>query len=273
MARGNKNFNLKAALIAFGVVGLAMGALLGVLPGILIGAAAGGIGGVMFSPLDTTTHNRQDRERQQDEKSRQIPLTGDPLADPMISSGLALIGQIRQNKALLTDEGTLSASVQTVEERSLAILRCVSEAPEKASRIRKFIHYYLPVAAKLLNNYCIMKQRGVSGDELEKARASALEGYTMISSVCEKQLDVLHSENLMDMDTDLDVLETMLIRDGYTSPLQDGLSGEAVPRPAVTAAEEQLRTGGVPMIQFPADGSDPFSSASTDTNITHHDQK
>lgn len=255
----NKNFNLKAALISFGIIGIAVVGLLGgfnagsIIPGLLAGTAGGAVGGVMFSPLDTTTHNRQDRERQQQEKSRQIPLTGDPIADPMIENGLQLTEQIERNLTLLTDENDLAASVSTVDEKTRQILQSVSEAPEKASRIRKFIHYYLPTATKLLNNYCVMKQRGISGDELEKARSSALEGYSMISTVCEKQLDLLHSENMMDMDTDLDVLETMLIRDGYTQPLQDAIAEESVPFSALTAAEEQFRSSGTPVISFPND--------------------
>lgn len=254
-----KNFNLKAALISFGIIGIAVVGLLGgfnagsIIPGLLAGTAGGAVGGVMFSPLDTTTHNRQDRERQQQEKSRQIPLTGDPIADPMIENGLQLTEQIERNLTLLTDENDLAASVSTVDEKTRQILQSVSEAPEKASRIRKFIHYYLPTATKLLNNYCVMKQRGISGDELEKARSSALEGYSMISTVCEKQLDLLHSENMMDMDTDLDVLETMLIRDGYTQPLQDAIAEESASFSAVTAAEEQFRSSGAPVISFPND--------------------
>lgn len=254
-----KNFNLKAALISFGIIGIAVVGLLGgfnagsIIPGLLAGTAGGAVGGVMFSPLDTTTHNRQDRERQQQEKSRQIPLTGDPIADPMIENGLQLTEQIERNLTLLTDENDLVASVSTVDEKTRQILQSVSEAPEKASRIRKFIHYYLPTATKLLNNYCVMKQRGISGDELEKARSSALEGYSMISTVCEKQLDLLHSENMLDMDTDLDVLETMLIRDGYTQPLQDAIAEESASFSAVTAAEEQFRSSGAPVISFPND--------------------
>lgn len=254
-----KNFNLKAALISFGIIGIAVVGLLGgfnagsIIPGLLAGTASGAVGGVMFSPLDTTTHNRQDRERQQQEKSRQIPLTGDPIADPMIENGLQLTEQIERNLTLLTDENDLAASVSTVDEKTRQILQSVSEAPEKASRIRKFIHYYLPTATKLLNNYCVMKQRGISGDELEKARSSALEGYSMISTVCEKQLDLLHSENMLDMDTDLDVLETMLIRDGYTQPLQDAIAEESASFSAVTAAEEQFRSSGAPVISFPND--------------------
>lgn len=272
MARKNKNFNLKASLITFGVVGLGLIGLLGVgaVPGIIIAALAGGVGGVMFSPLDTTTHNNRDRELQQARQALEIPLTGDPLADPMITGGQALTEQIRKNLSVLDTEETLISSVSDVYERSMAILRCVSEAPEKAPRIRKFINYYLPTATKLLNNYCVMKQRGVSGEELQKALTSAADGYSMIRTVCEKQLDMLHSENLMDMDTDLDVLETMLVRDGYSEPIQDAIAGEAERRTAITAAEEQLRQGGVPVIQFPPDEELPFSADSNTNQLDQH---
>lgn len=265
MAKKSNNFNPKAGVISFAAVGLSLTFLLGVglVPALLIGAAVGGVAGVMFSPLDTTTHNRQDVQRRQAGEARRIPLTGNEPADAMITAGLENTGRIEASLAVLTDETDLIGLVRTVDEKSLSVLRCVSEVPDKAPAIRKFIHYYLPLTVKLLDNYCTMKQRGVSGEELAKVLSTVTDGYGKIAAVCEKQLDALHTENMLDMDTDLRVLETMLVRDGYTEPLQDAIADEIARPVAVTAAEEQLRNGGVPVIQFPADEEIPLQTGHT----------
>ena len=76
--------------------------------------------------------------------------------------------------------------------------------------------------------------------------------YTkMIVQVCEKQLDRLHDENMMDIDTDLDVLQTMLVRDGYTNPLAPNT------KEPVTAAEAQMRTSDSPSLILPVTETAP----------------
>lgn len=252
MAGKQKNFNFKAALITFGVIGGLVLAIfgLGAIPGACIaGAACGALGGVMFSPLDTTTHNKRDIARLQAEQSKKIPLTGDKLADSMIITGSNLLDRMEHAEEKLTEDEMMTLS-SSVREKSHQIIKEISAVPSKAPRIRKFINYYLPVASRILDNYSEMKTRGVTQAELDKAAASSLSGLKMIVQVCEKQLDRLHDENMMDIDTDLDVLQTMLVRDGYTDQLaQYG-------KEAVTVAEAQMRTSDSPSLMLPVKGSE-----------------
>lgn len=252
MAGKKNNFSFKAALITFGVIGGLVLAIFGLnaIPGACIAGAAGAaLSGVMFSPLDTTTHNKRDVARLQAEQSKKIPLTGDKLADSMIITGSNLLDRMEHAKEKLTEDEMISLS-SSVCEKSRQIIKEISDVPSKAPRIRKFINYYLPVASRILDNYTEMKTRGITYTELEKAATSSTDGLRMIVQVCEKQLDRLHDENMLDIDTDLDVLQTMLIRDGYTDQFSQ------YGNEAVTAAEAQMRTSDSPFLILPVKESE-----------------
>ena len=72
MAGKNSNYNRKSGgtgfLITAGIIFLALKGLPGILLGVVIGAGVGAIASIMGSKLDTTTHNKRDLERMQQEE-------------------------------------------------------------------------------------------------------------------------------------------------------------------------------------------------------------
>ena len=98
---------------------------------------------------------------------------------------------------------------------------------------------------------------------MQEARETTVRALTMILSACQKQIDNLHRENMLDMSTDIDVLEQMLKRDGY-------MENEIV-ESARTAAEAQMRSSSAPVMDFPAELSDtnPSSSQKSDSQPTN----
>ena len=92
---------------------------------------------------------------------------------------------------------------------------------------------------------------------MKEARESTLRGLTLILTACQKQIDNLHRENMLDISTDIDVLEQMLKRDGY-------MDSEIV-ESARTAAEAQMRYSSAPVMVFPDEspaGETPAGSKS-----------
>ena len=284
MARKNSNYNGKSGgagfLITAGIIFLALKGLPGLLLGVVIGAGVGAVASIMGSKLDTTTHNKRDMERlrqeelarQEQEKARQaeeerirrekasmIPLTGNQEADNVILRGQEMLKTIREENSAIPDE-TLSAQMDTLADKCDQILRTVSEAPSKAPHVRKFINYYLPTTLKVLANYRTMQQRGVSYSEMSQARDSAVRCMNMVLTACQKQIDALHKENMLDISTDIDVMEQMLKRDGYVE--NEILANQRIGS-ARTAAEAQMRTSSVPMLDFPAEKNGEETSSSS----------
>ena len=104
---------------------------------------------------------------------------------------------------------------------SYQIFKTVSEKPGKAGQIRKFMSYYLPTTLKMLNSYTTMQNRGVSSTNLAEARQTMYRGMDMVITACQKQLDNLYKDTMLDVSTDIDVLEQMLRRDGFTDSAFD----------------------------------------------------
>ena len=278
MSRKSKNYNGKSGGIGFfltlGAALLISHSVPMIVLGVVIGAGVGLLTGVMGSKLDTTTHNKKDieRQRQEEEQRRreeekkkkeaasQIPLTGDEAADAVITKGQEMLKTIRTENALIPDE-TLSAQMNTLDEKCQQIFRTVYESPSKAPQVRKFMNYYLPTTLKMLANYRTMQQRGVSFQEMSQARDTAVRGMNMVLTACQKQIDNLHKENMLDISTDIDVMEQMLKRDGYTENEITGSKGIMVG--ARTAAEAQMRASSAPVMDFPVEEETAPDSAAS----------
>ena len=276
MAGKNSNYNRKSGgagfLITAGIIFLALKGLPGILLGAVIGAGVGAVASIMGSKLDTTTHNRRDRERQRQEEiirrqeeerrnleeerrkkeeASRIPLTGNQQADNVILKGQEMLETIRKDNIVITDE-TLSAQMDTLSDKCQQIFRTVSAEPAKAPHVRKFMNYYLPTTVKVLANYRKMQERGVSYIEMSQARDSAIRCMNMVLTACQKQIDAMHKEDMLDISTDIDVMEQMLKRDGYTD--NEILAGQNLGN-IRTAAEAQMRATGVPVMDFPQENS------------------
>ena len=74
----------------------------------------------------------------------------------------------------------------------------------------------------------------------------------MVLTACQKQLDQLYHDDMLDVSTDIDVLEQMLRRDGYTDT--------AFSPGAATAAAAQLEKQDAPILKTGKGTDDDFVS-------------
>ncbi len=160
-----------------------------------------------------------------------------------------MLRQIRAENDAIPDEA-LSKQMDELSRKCVQIFRTVAEKPGKATQIRKFMNYYLPTTLKMLTNYRTMQQRGVSEKDMAEARETLTRGMDMVLTACQKQLDNLYKDNMLDVSTDIDVLEQMLKRDGFTD---SGVAAMAeVPKQeARTAAAQQMQQTNVPVLKVP----------------------
>ena len=126
-----------------------------------------------------------------------------------------ILARIRQADIDIDDE-VMSEKIRRMQTITAAIFREVEAHPEKKPQIRRFMDYYLPTTLKLLDNYARIEDRGVTGENMAKAKAD-IEGIadTLVAGY-EKQLDTLYSAEAMDIAGDVSVIENMMRRDGLT---------------------------------------------------------
>ena len=288
VSKKNPNSNKKSGGAGFIITLLILSSMSGfsfggIIAGVLLGLGIGKIASIMGSGLDTTTHNRRDRERQAREEAvarqqalvrarqlaaeaeakkqadeNRIPLTGDKIADAVITTGQDMLNTIKRENAAIPDQ-ELTEQMNNLAVKCEQIFRTVSETPSKAPQIRKFMNYYLPTTLKMLANYRTMQQRGVSYGEMKEARDTTVHGMNLILTACQKQIDNLHRENMLDISTDIEVLEQMLKRDGFTE--------NEIVESARTAAEAQMRYSSAPVMNFPVESDSAEMPSAVHTGI------
>jgi len=142
-----------------------------------------------------------------------IPKTGDAAVDSLVDRGQELLAQIRKENELIPDVD-LTDQMNRLDDVANRIFRTVAEQPQKAPQIRRFMDYYLPTTLKMLAGYRKMDERKVSGKNAEETRAQIREAMDTVLKAFDKELDALYQDDMLDLSTDIDVMETMLRQDG-----------------------------------------------------------
>ena len=257
-----KQRRAKAAGIVLTVVGLSalFGGGVGIFGAVVVAGMAWGavkLIRTMAEGLDLTTHNRQDKPKEFEE----IQQSGNEQADDVVTKGKAMLEQIRDANDAIRDP-TLTRKMYELEDKCTQIFRTVAEKPDQAYQIRKFMNYYLPTTLKMLESYRIMQDRGISESEMIRHRATLNRGLDMVITACQKQLDNLYRDTMLDISTDIDVLEQMLKRDGFT---EGDLTENTImmnQNGALTAAAAMLQENEVPQLVVPDTAQSESSSAS-----------
>ena len=131
----------------------------------------------------------------------------------------AILQNIRHANDRIADEA-LSAKIDRLEEITRQILREVAEHPEKRESMHTFFDYYLPTTQKLLDTYADFEAAGVEGENLREAKRRIESTMDGIVEGFERQLDGLFKADVMDVESDIRVMESMLRRDS-ASPAKD----------------------------------------------------
>ena len=149
-----------------------------------------------------------------------------PEVDPIIEEG---------NRAL-SEMGRLYMSIKDPEVRSKIneIMRITDKItqdaiddPKDIPQIKKFLNYYLPTTLKLLNSYDRMSSIGIEGENLDKSMKSINAMLDEVIAAYKKRLDSLFENQALDIETDIEVMNTMLAREGLTVDLDNDLLAQA----------------------------------------------
>ena len=153
---------------------------------------------------------------------QQIPKTGDQAADSLVEKGQEMMAQIREENEKIPD-AELTEQMNRLDDVANRIFHTVAEQPGKAPQIRRFMDYYLPTTLKMLQGYRKMEERQVSGQEAQATRAQIRRAMDVVLKAFDKQLNALYHDDMLDLSTDIDVMETMLRQDGL---VESGIKGE-----------------------------------------------
>ena len=100
----------------------------------------------------------------------------------------------------------LSQKIDRLEEVAGKIFRIIEKEPAKKAKASTFLNYYLPTTQKLLDSYAEFEEAGVSGENLNQAKAKIQSTMDSIVAGFERQLDELYRADAMDIDSDIRVM-------------------------------------------------------------------
>ena len=135
--------------------------------------------------------------------------------DPIVEEG---------NRAL-SEMGRLYMSIKDTEVRKKIneIMRITDKIvqdaiadPSDIPQIKKFMNYYLPTTIKLLNAYDRMSTQGIEGENLDKSMKNINDMLDAAIVAYKKRLDSLFENQALDIETDIQVMNTMLAREGLS---------------------------------------------------------
>ncbi|MBP3622883.1 MAG: 5-bromo-4-chloroindolyl phosphate hydrolysis family protein [Oscillospiraceae bacterium] len=146
-------------------------------------------------------------------------------AAPQKSYGPEIDPILQEGNRALSEMGRIYMSVQDVEVRKKIneLMRITDKItqdaihdPSDIPQIKKFMNYYLPTTIKLLNAYDRMSAQGIEGENLDKSMKSINEMLDQAIVAYKKRLDSLFENQALDIETDIEVMNQMLAREGLS---------------------------------------------------------
>jgi len=91
-----------------------------------------------------------------------------------------------------------------------------SDTPKtkKIEQLAQFFDYYMPTTVKILNSYRRIESQNLTGENAMETKKRVEESLPFVRKAFEKELDNMFSDEMIDITTDIDVLEAVLAKEG-----------------------------------------------------------
>ena len=109
---------------------------------------------------------------------------------------------------------SVKAKIRELINVSDKIIEDAVNDPNDVPQIKKFLDYYLPTTIKLLNAYDRMGAQGIEGENISGTMSSIEEMLDTAVDAYKKLLDSLFANQALDVETDIEVMNTLLKREG-----------------------------------------------------------
>jgi hypothetical protein len=145
--------------------------------------------------------------------SETTPSTGDPELDALLAEGklaIAEMGKLRR----ACENRDVEVKILKIEQISQKILDNAVDDRRDIPRTRKFLTYYLPTTLKLLHAYDRMSEQSIDGENISATVKRIEDMLDDIIVAYNRQLDAMFSDEALDIETDIRVLEATMKREG-----------------------------------------------------------
>lgn len=95
-----------------------------------------------------------------------------------------------------------------------AIRHAVNTDPGRVESLNKFVDYYTPTTIKLIERFLQFESSSVITEAIRKTMDDILRSLDKVIDGYEKLLDTLYKDDLLDLNAEMDVMETVMKQDG-----------------------------------------------------------
>lgn len=134
-------------------------------------------------------------------------------SEKAVREGMEKLKSLRSNTRMIADN-EVAGKVQDICKTGSEIFDYLAKNPGDISKARQFINYYLDATEKIVNQYIELSQRK---DKTKEIQDSLDKVETMLDSIKEtysKQLHNLLEDDLLDLNTEISVLEKTMKYEG-----------------------------------------------------------
>lgn len=139
--------------------------------------------------------------------------TGDEKIDALLKEGTAAVGEMEKLRKSIKNEA-ICQKIDDIADITKKIFEDLLEDPADYRQIKRFADYFLPTTIKLLHSYDRFAADELSGDNAKDSMARIESVLDETLKAYHNQYDALFSNQALDIETDIEVLKTMLKREG-----------------------------------------------------------
>jgi len=141
--------------------------------------------------------------------------------EELLDTGMRALEAIRVNAEQI-DHAKMKTKLKHIHSLGLKIFQQIGKDPTQVKHIKRFFSYYLDVTLMLINKYKDLVQSNSmvqpnvnSSDSALKSVVEKLEtSFELIDDAFTKQLNKLLAKDIMDIDVEMKVLESVLKEEG-----------------------------------------------------------
>ena len=138
-----------------------------------------------------------------------------PEVQAIVDEGARARTELKRLYASIPDLAVKRKIAELIDISDKIVADAVAD-PSDVPQIKKFLDYYLPTTIKLLNAYDRMGAQGIQGENITGAMKSIDEMLDTAIEAYKKLLDSLFANQVMDIETDISVMNTLLQREGLS---------------------------------------------------------
>ena len=134
-------------------------------------------------------------------------------SEKAVREGMEKLKNLRNNTRMITDN-TVAGKVQDICRTGAEIFEYLGKNPEDIQKARQFINYYVDATEKIVNQYVELSARKDKTKEIEDSLKRVEAMLDSIKETYSKQLHNLLENDLLDLNTEISVLEKTMKYEG-----------------------------------------------------------